>query len=355
MNERIKSGLGILAKMGALSVGLTILVYTLNDLNVSIPFAELRKMFYETLVYSNLIAFPSYWIFPRLLPAVSKRGPVVHWTVFVVTMIAISSVGSVLGSVILLGLKLEPGAPFRNILWVSFKICVFISLLFGVVQAMLERMKDRLEDAKLKLRTQELERERAIKLATQARLDSLEARLHPHFLFNTLNSISSLIPADPERAERMVERMAALLRFSLDAHRGGLVPLDQELKVVRDYLEIEQARLGERLRYRIDAGEVSPELSLPPLSIQTLVENSIKFAIAPNREGGEIVVRTDRVDGSVYIRVTDTGPGFVLDGIPAGHGLDNLRGRLSALFGDAADLSVSREHGTSVVTMKVPI
>ncbi|HLQ76499.1 MAG TPA: histidine kinase, partial [Terriglobia bacterium] len=184
--------------------------------------------------------------------------------------------------------------------------------------------------------------------------DSLEARLHPHFLFNTLNSISSLIPADPNRAERLVERMAALLRFSLDVHRSGQVPLEQELKVVRDYLEIEQVRLGERLRYRIDAANVSPDFTLPPLSIQTLVENSIKYAVAPNREGGEIVVRTDRDGDAVNIQVTDTGPGFLLDSIPAGHGLDNLRGRLAALYGDAAELSVSRENGTSVVTMKVP-
>jgi len=351
MKSRLKAGLVILTEMTALSIVVTGLVYVLN---YGISFAELRKMFYETLVYSNIIAFPSNWIFPRLFRAVSKRGPVVQWTVFVVTMIAISSAGSILGSLAVLGLKLEPGVPFGNILWVSFRICVLISLVVGVVQAMLERMNDRLEDAKLKLRTQELERERAIKLATQARLDSLEARLHPHFLFNTLNSISSLIPADPNRAERLVERMAALLRFSLDAHRSGQVPLEQELKVVRDYLEIEQVRLGERLRYRIDAANVSPDFTLPPLSIQTLVENSIKYAVAPNREGGEIVVRTDRDGDAVNIQVTDTGPGFLLDSIPAGHGLDNLRGRLAALYGDAAELSVSRENGTSVVTMKVP-
>ncbi|HLQ78601.1 MAG TPA: hypothetical protein VK210_14680, partial [Terriglobia bacterium] len=88
MKSRLKAGLVILTEMTALSIVVTGLVYVLN---YGISFAELRKMFYETLVYSNIIAFPSNWIFPRLFRAVSKRGPVVQWTVFVVTMIAISS------------------------------------------------------------------------------------------------------------------------------------------------------------------------------------------------------------------------------------------------------------------------
>ena len=124
--------------------------------------------------------------------------------------------------------------------------------MIGVTEAAFDRLKGQLEDTKSKLHKEELERERARKLATEAQLSSLESRLHPHFLFNTLNSISSLIHSDPVRAERMVERMAALLRFTLDSHSGGLVGFDQEMKIVRDYLEIEQARLGGRLRWGIE-------------------------------------------------------------------------------------------------------
>ncbi len=83
------------------------------------------------------------------------------------------------------------------------------------------------------------------------RLASLQSRVHPHFLFNTINSISSLVHEDPERAEDMLTRMAALLRFSLDSAQPGLVPVERELNIVRDYLEIERARFGERLRYEI--------------------------------------------------------------------------------------------------------
>jgi two-component system sensor histidine kinase AlgZ len=279
---------------------------------------------------------------------------VMLWAVFFSMLVVISGAGSILGSLILVGLKLESPALFRVVLVNSFKQSVFLTLVIGTARVVFQRMHGQLESTRLKLRTEELERERVLKLATEARLTSLEARLHPHFLFNTLNSISSLIPADPERAERMVERMAALLRFSLDVHQGGLVTLDRELKIVRDYLEIEQARLGRRLRYQLDAGTELKDCTVPPLSIQTLVENSIKYAVAPDRRGGEIRVHAGRRNGCLHIDVADTGPGFTMDSALAGHGLDNLRSRLAALFGSAAELRVDRLNGWTTVTLQVP-
>jgi LytS/YehU family sensor histidine kinase len=179
--------------------------------------------------------------------------------------------------------------------------------------------------------------------------------VHPHFLFNTLNSISSLIPKDPERAERLIERLAALLRFSLETHQGGLVELEREMLIVRDYLEIEQARLGDRLRYHLDPGAGLEAFRLPPLAVQTLVENSIKHAIAPDRAGGEIRVQAARNNGSLQIEVADSGPGgFSMELAPAGHGLDNLRNRLQVLYGDAAELRASRDGGWTTVHLKVP-
>src|SRR5260370_15757962 len=132
-------------------------------------------------------------------------------------------------------------------------------------------MRSRLEETTLQLRTKELERERALKRATEAQLASLESRIHPHFLFNTLNSISSLIPEDPARAEKLLEQMAALLRFSLDASQSGLVPLSRELKIVTDYLEIERARCGDRLRYHFDVAANAGDAKVPPFACPTLV------------------------------------------------------------------------------------
>src|SRR5262249_8293100 len=152
-----------------------------------------------------------------------------------------------------------------------------ISLMFGLSVYFYEGIRSELEQ-------KQLEEERARKLAAEAQLSSLAAQVHPHFLFNTLNSISSLIPEDPKQAEDMVGKLAALLRFSLDANRQRLVPLRQELKIVADYLKIEKARFGKRLRYSIEAPSELEALEVPPLSLQTLVENSVKFAVAPRRE-----------------------------------------------------------------------
>jgi two-component system sensor histidine kinase AlgZ len=351
VNPRLKAFLRILAENCAIAVVPSVFLYLLYD---GVSFDHLRHVAVDSFVYVNVIVLLAKGTLPSLYPAVSRRGPVAMWTVFVSMLILISAVGSLLGSFILVGLRLESWTAFRTVLVDSFRLSVFLTLVIGTARVVFERIQGQLENTRLKLRTEELEHERALKLATEARLTSLEARLHPHFLFNTLNSISSLIPADPERAERMVERMAALLRFSLDAHQGGLVTLERELKIVRDYLEIEQARLGQRLRYQLDAGAELMDCALPPLSVQTLVENSIKYAVAPERQGGEIRVQAGRRNGCLQIGVADTGPGFTMDSALAGHGLDNLRSRLAALFGNAAELRVERRDGWTTVTLQVP-
>jgi LytS/YehU family sensor histidine kinase len=229
-----------------------------------------------------------------------------------------------------------------------------LTIAAGITIGIYTTMRERLEQTTLELRTQELERERALKLATEAQLASLESRIHPHFLFNTLNSISSLIPEDPARAERLLEQMAALLRFSLDAHHCGLVPLERELKIVGDYLEIERARFGDRLRYRIEIPSDLNQSQIPPLALQTLVENSVKYAIAPNRAGGEIRIAGARSHGSCQLEVSDSGPAFRLEAAPAGHGIDNLKGRLSTLFGSAASLALERAGGRNTLVLCVP-
>ena len=131
----------------------------------------------------------------------------------------------------------------------SYPISLVITLLIGLSITSFETLRHKLQSATLELRTRQMEQERANKLLVEARLSSLESRIHPHFLFNTLNSISALIPSDPKRAEDTVGKLASLLRFSLNANHSSLVPLAQELKIVRDYLEIESTRFGARLRY----------------------------------------------------------------------------------------------------------
>lgn len=191
-------------------------------------------------------------------------------------------------------------------------------------------------------------------MALEARLATLESRLHPHFLFNTLNAISALIHDDPDRAERTVERLAALLRFSLDATQQGVIPLGREMKIVGDYLEIEHTRLGERLSYAVTADPAVEACAIPPLAVQTLVENSIKHAIAPRPHGGQVRVDASEAGDEVVLRVWDDGPGFTIAHMPPGHGLDNLKTRLTARFGASARLAVERQAGGTLVTVSLP-
>ena len=184
----------------------------------------------------------------------------------------------------------------------------------------------------------------------QARLSSLESRLRPHFLFNTLNSIMALIPEDPSAAERVTEQLATLLRYSLDATDQSTVRLEQELKVATDYLEIEKTRFGERLGYTIDVPEALRQVEVPPFSLQTLVENSVKYG------GGEIRVSAKNGNGRLLLCVWDSGDGFPdKPNLPAGHGLRNLRERLDALWGPNATLEFPRDEAGTTVQISLPV
>ena len=315
---------------------------------VGIRNVDVARSLVVGIVFANAIGFPASFVIPRLYPRVASRGPAWEWSIITLVLVGLAILGCLVGTAVIAALGIFPWSQY----WLSarsdFTICIFITLAFGLVMTVFSRMQRRLYQ-------QELDRQRAINLATEAQLASLESRIHPHFLFNTLNSISALIPVDPERAERLMERMAALLRFSLDAHARGLVPLDQEMKIVRGYLEIEQARLGSRLRYQVDTPGEAGDLRLPPLAVQTLIENSIKYAVAPDRMGGEIRVLAHETEGRLQIEVSDTGPGFLLESAPPGHGLDNLRNRLAMLFGETADLRVTRQEGWTTVRLMFPV
>jgi len=294
---------------------------------------------------------------PRVRAWLERRPPPSRWGIWI-WRIGILSVLAVVGTMlacgILTGLGLRPGEPYWACFGHDLSICVLITLTLGVSMSLYDAQRRRLDAVTLALRERELDHERARKMALEARLASLEARLQPHFMFNTLNAISALIQDNPDEAERTVERLAALLRFSLDATERGLVPLAHELKIVTDYVEIERTRFGARLAYSIDVQPEAAGCEVPPLAVQTLVENSIKHAIAPRPGGGRLRVEATASGEHVLLSVWDDGPGFTGDAMRAGHGLDNLRARLAARFGAGARLEVGRRDGGTRVTVAVP-
>jgi LytS/YehU family sensor histidine kinase len=291
---------------------------------------------------------PRAWVFSERFPAWTQ------WPIRFGALILISLVATPAAIATVFLLSGWNWAEFSAMYTRAQPTAILITFIIGGGMTVYHALRHRLEETTLALRTQQLANERAMKLAREAQLSSLESRLHPHFLFNTINSISSLIREDPQRAERMLEQMAALLRFSLDAGRTPTVPLERELKVVRDYLEIEHARFGDRLRYRFDVPLGLESWPTPPLSVQTLVENSIKHAIAPRRHGGEVLIAASNGNGRLRVSITDHGPGFDRSALLAGHGLDTLEMRLKTLYGDAASLLLERQTDAMTVAIEVP-
>src|SRR5207245_10146418 len=139
----------------------------------------------------------------------------------------------------------------------SLKISTIVTLIFGVFATAMESLRARLDETTVALRTKERDEARARRLAAEAQLAWLESRVNPHFLFNTLNSIAALVHDDPLAAERMTAQLASLMRSSLESGSTPLVPLDEELRVVRTYLEIEQVPLGGRVPYQFDIDRMS--------------------------------------------------------------------------------------------------
>jgi sensor histidine kinase YesM len=306
------------------------------------------------LVYANVTAVPAILILPRLLERISHRRSLLLPAVILGQLFFIL-VGCLAAQTLLMWTGIFT-APF--LLWYEriLPLALLGALLFGAGAYIYGSMQERLHKTEERLHEKEVLEERTQKLAAEARLESLKSRLHPHFLFNTLNSISSLIADDPALAENMVGRLAKLLRSTLDNSNQPLIALRQELAMIRDYFEIEKIRFGEKLAGRIDVPEQLQEAKVPPLSVLSLVENAVKHGITPQSKGGEVlVVASNREQGGrLLIEVRDSGPGFSLSSIPSGHGLDNLVTRLGALFGENARMNVLQRDGWCIVQMVVP-
>jgi len=159
---------------------------------------------------------------------------------------------------------------------------------------------------------------------------------------------------DPAGAERMTTQLASLMRSSLDSTSKPLVPLEEELRVVAAYLAIEGVRFGSRLRYTIDVPEAARTVEVPRLAVQTIVENSVKYAVSPRREGGSIAVRATARNGCMEIAVEDDGPGFDASAASPGHGLALVRERLAMTLGAEAALQVDSRPGYSRVAIRLP-
>lgn len=204
---------------------------------------------------------------------------------------------------------------------------------------------------------QELRLSQALAKAQEAQLAALRYQLNPHFLFNSLNSISALIVTKRNaEAELMTDKLSSFLRSSLNAEPGELIPLDEELSLTEEYLDIEGVRFGERLEVDVDCSPQACEALIPSFLVQPLVENAIKHGVARTNTQTRISITGNVEDGQLRIRVANdvTDEAAMPAGPARGVGLVNVRQRLDAVYGKAASLTAGREDGRYVATISLP-
>lgn len=214
--------------------------------------------------------------------------------------------------------------------------------------------------ARLELKLEEHER-----LLLQARMEALQSQINPHFLFNTLNSVSSLVRVDPDTARLLIIKLANILRRML-RQTEAFVRLEDELDFIDDYLDIEVVRFGrDKLRVIKDVELDSLDAMVPSMLLQPLIENSIKHGIAPKIEGGSIILRSRLSEEALTIELEDDGVGMTsaieIGGSPAqtagtGIGMSNVAERLKVIYGDAAHMRISsRDAGGTLITLNLPL
>jgi hypothetical protein len=188
----------------------------------------------------------------------------------------------------------------------------------------------------------------------EAELRALRAQIHPHFLFNSLNSINALIASRPEEARRLCVRLGDFLRRSLTLGSRERIPLSEELELIEGLLAIEKARFGERLNLEVQAGEDVRRCTLPPLILQPLVENAVTHGIAQMLDGGTIRIEARRHGAQVRVTVENPKDPDAADRRGAGIGTRNVRRRLAAIYGNDASMDVASEAESFRVEVRFP-
>lgn len=278
----------------------------------------------EILLRTRLIQFRWFQILPRLL--------------IIIVLLAVSNyffllaVSSFLGSI----------DASRDYTLLSFTVNVAISIILYFVWSLLYLSFLYVERYNKSLQFQAI--------AKEIELSNLKSQLNPHFMFNALNSIRALIDENPSKAKHAITQLSNLLRNSLGTDSKKLIPFGEEMATVRDYLELETIRYEERLETSFQIHPTSNRFQIPPLMIQTLVENGIKHGIANLKQGGRITINSGIEEGRLKIEIRNSGQYRNGVRLNLGYGLLNTRKRLNLIYGESADFSIINEDDKTVLT-----
>lgn len=332
--------------------------------------ASLRELLFEGgdwLLYAFLtpgvFAISRRW--PLARPHLVRRA-VLHFFASILFCVAWATCGQVLRLILirlfapnLYQTAMQEGA---SQFWLRFGIewlsWIFITLPFGVAVYLCVVGIEHATRYFIDAREREVQVARLSEQLSSARFAALQAQLNPHFLFNTLNTIAVLVrDNDQQGAVRIVEHLSEVLRRTLSRHRVNEVTLGEELELVSQYVAIEQARFSDRLRPEIKVPDALLSAAVPSFALQHLVENAIRHGIARHPDAGLLLINAERADDLLRITVIDDGVGIdPAVAIPPGHGIENTRERLQALYGEKASLEIERRsaEGGTIATLTLP-
>ncbi|MDD5204827.1 MAG: sensor histidine kinase [Desulfobacterales bacterium] len=282
-----------------------------------------------------------------LLRSPSTSG---HLVLFLVAMPAGAAAGTFIGALIA-GVPLSEIFNGRPAIFIQM---LFVGILFGTIVTYFFFSRERISQTEAQLQEEQIRRLTLEKKTLETNLRLLQAQIEPHFLFNTLSNVLSLLESDPGRGKAMLEDFTRYLRSSLSRTRDRTTTLGQEMDLVRAYLEIHRVRMGERLHYTMEIPADLRGRSFPPMLVQPLVENAVKHGLEPKIEGGAISIKVEETRDRLRLAVADTGSGFSGQR-GTGIGLANVRERLEALYDGRGKLILeeNRPSGLKVI-MEIP-
>lgn len=306
--------------------------------------------FLHTLGFSQCIGLTISICVMWTLYVVKNKGVIVRGIAHVAALVAGAFGGTAIGALVI---DLPEGLfGVRNaFLWQI----VGISILFGMIITYFFYSKEKLSATVQMAQEERIKRLSSEKLALEANLKRLQAQVEPHFLFNTLSNIVSLMDTDPANAKTMQMDLIRYLRTALGRARDKETTLGQEADLIRAYLDVFKVRMGERLQYTIDIPDSLKDTSLAPMLLQPIVENALLHGLTPKIDGGFIRIRAERQGGHTQIEISDTGKGLADHQLP-GVGLTNVKERLAQLYGGNGRLLIKENQPCGVVVVvEVPL
>jgi len=298
--------------------------------------------FLTNFVFSEICGLVCCFLMITIREIVKPQGVILHITLDLLGITMGAVAGLYIGSIIL---GIEPSFFIRQY---GFFFKLLLSGLFiGFTIHYFFSIHAKASEAEVMAQEERIKRLTSEKGMTEANLKLLQAQIEPHFLFNTLSNILTLMESDPEKGKTMLSDLTHYLRTSLSKTRKDMSTVGQEMELIKDYLKIYQVRMGDRLRFEINIPDDINDFPLQPMLIQPLVENAIRHGLEPEIKGGEIRIAGSINGGKLRIEVIDNGTGFYENSNP-GMGIENIRERLKSLYGERGSLILEENRPTGV-------